>query len=261
MNKLEIGSTATTVLTYHILKESQKYLSAGCSLLELKRGMEEAINLVIDNLDKTSKKIKSIEDIEKVATISANNDPNIGKLIAKAIDLVGRDGYVVIKEGKSIQTVLDLVEGFRLNSGYLSGQFITNEKKQVMEYSDPLFFITDHIIETVQEILPVLELAARDKNPLIIIAGEVKGQALAGLIANTLRGSMKVAALTVPSFGDERKNILQDLCVATGAKFITKESYRDFKSIKLIDFGKAKSIEANKNYTIITRWDGTTIFD
>lgn len=194
------GSSATVVLAYNMFKESQKYISSGCSVLELKKGMEKGVEIVLEELNKRTKKVKTISDIEKVATTSANNDEVIGKLIATAIDRIGKDGSILIKEGKTLQTSMESIEGFRFSSGYLSAQFITNEKKQTLEYNDPLIFITDYILETVEQILPVLELVAREQKPFIVVAEEIKGQALAVMIANTLRGSMSVAALTPPSF-------------------------------------------------------------
>lgn len=250
------GSTQSIVLSHCLLFQVQKYLAPGVSLHQFKAGMEQGVSILTAELKKVSKKIKDINDVKKIATISANGDESIGNLIAKAIDAVGKDGLVQIQDGKHTQTTLDLIEGFRFNSGFLSPRFINNEKKNVMEYNDPLFFITDHKLDTVEQMLPVLDLAARQKNPLIIIADEVVGQALACLIANTLRGSMEVGVITAPRFGEERRMILSDIAVATGATFFSKNKYIDFKNIELKDFGKAKSVESSAHFTTIVKGYG-----
>lgn len=245
------GTTGTIVLSYSILKEAQKYLITDIPLLELKNGLERGKEIIIEALENQAKKVKNIDEIERIATISANNDEVVGKLIAKAIDIIGKDGSIVLQDGKSLNTTLETIEGFRINSGFLASQFITNERKQTLEYNEPIFFITDHELETVQQIMPILTLAQRHSRPLIIIAEEVKGQALASLLANTLRGTMPIGVVQPPSFGEERKELLKDLCVVIGAKFITKRDHRDLTKITLNDFGSAKSIETSKNYTII----------
>ena len=245
------GTTTSTVLARDIIRNSQKYLIAGASPIELKRGMDLALEKIVEKISDMSRPVESAEDIESIANISANNDEEIGKLIASAVDKVGHEGSILIEEAKSMETSLDLVEGFRLNSGYFAQAFVTNERKNSIEYDDALIFVTDYKIDAVKKILPVLELAAREGRPLIVVAEQIEGQALAALIMNTVRGTMKVAAVKAPEYGNERINTLKDLCVATGAVFFNRASGRPIEDIKLSDFGVCKKIEVLKNYTTI----------
>ena len=245
------GTTTSTVLAREILKESQKYLMAGSSPVELKRGMDKASRLIIREIKSLSKPVESIQDIEHIATISANGDEKIGMLIAQAVDKAGHDGSVLIEEAKSADTTLDLVEGFRLNSGYFAQSFVTDERRNAVVYEDALIFVTDYKVDNVKKILPVLELAARESRPLIIVAEHVEGQALAALIMNTVRGSMKVAAVKPPEYGKERLRIMEDLCIATGATFFSRTSGLDPDEIKLTDFGMCKKVEILKSSTTI----------
>jgi len=246
------GTTTSTVLARDIIRNSQKYLIAGSSPIELKRGMDKALREVIKNIEGMSQPVKSNEDIQNIATISANNDEKIGKLIASAVDKVGHEGSILIEEAKALETSLDLVEGFRFDAGYFAQAFVTNERKNSIEYDDALIFVTDHKIDTVKKILPVLELAARESRPLIIVAEQVEGQALAALIMNTVRGSMKVAAVKAPGYGNERINTMKDLCIATGAKFFTRVGGETLDDITLPDFGLCKKVEILKEHTVIT---------
>ena len=252
------GTTTSTLLAYRMLKESQKYLSSGVSPTEMRRGMEKAKDDVIEFIGSRSDKIQSIEDIENIATVSSNNDKLIGKLIAKAIDLAGKNGAIVIEDSRSYETELDLTEGFIFESGYLSPQFITDDMRKVAKHNDCLLFITDWKLEHVEPILPVLELAAREKKPLIIVADDIEGQLLAALIMNAIRNSMKVVAVKAPYYGDERRNVLSDLAVATGGKFFTRESGLDFSSFTLKDFGRAKAVEIGKSQSAIIGGKGST---
>ena len=245
------GTTTSTVLAREIIKNSQKYIIAGSSPIELKRGMDKALEKVLERLQEMSQPVATIQDVESVATISANNDSDIGKLIATAVDKVGHEGSILIEEAKSFETSLDLVEGFRFNSGYFAQAFVTNERKNSTEYDDALLLVTDHKVDSVKKILPALELASRESRPLVIIAEQVEGQALAALIMNTVRGSMKVAAVKAPEYGVQRINIMKDLCLATGATFMSRTSGRQLEDIKLVDFGACKKIEILKNYTTI----------
>ena len=198
-----------------------------------------------------SRPVDSIDDIESIATISSNNDVKIGKLIAAAVDKIGHEGSILIEEARSLETSLDLVEGFRLPAGYFSQSFVTNERKNSIEYEDALILITDHKLDTVKKILPALELAARESKPLIIVAEQVEGQALAALIMNSVRGSMKVAAIKSPEYGIERTKIMEDLSIATGATFFTRASGKSLDSVVLSDFGLCKRVEVLKNHTTI----------
>jgi chaperonin GroEL len=192
-----------------------------------------------------------LQDIEHIATISANGDPKIGNLIAMAVDKAGHDGSILIEDAKSFDTSLSLVEGFRFDSGYFAQAFVTNERKNTIEYDEPFLLVTDHKIDTVEKILPVLELIARESKPLIIVAEAVEGQALAALIMNTVRGTMKVAAVKAPAYGKERSDIMRDLCISTGATFLNRTSGKNLQDVKLDDFGLCKKIEVLKNQTTI----------
>lgn len=251
------GTTTATVLSYSIVKNAQRYLAAGVSPVDLKRGIDLAVDHVVEELKKLARPVESEEEVKMVATISANGDDSIGKLISRAVDAVGKDGSVIVQEAKAMKTTLDLIEGFRFDSGYISPQFITNERKGTMEYNEPYFLVTDQRIDNVEMLMPALELVARESKPLIVVAEEVEGQALAALIANTLRGSLAVAAVKAPRYGDERRNILSDLAVSVGAKFFTRLAAEDIRTVKLVDFGKAKSIECTKTHTVIMGGKGS----
>ena len=245
------GTTTSTVLARDIIRNSQKYLIAGSSPVELKRGMDKAKDMIVAKIKDMSRPVDSIDDIESIATISSNNDVKIGKLIAAAVDKIGHEGSILIEEARSLETSLDLVEGFRLPAGYFSQSFVTNERKNSIEYEDALILITDHKLDTVKKILPALELAARESKPLIIVAEQVEGQALAALIMNSVRGSMKVAAIKSPEYGIERTKIMEDLSIATGATFFTRASGKSLDSVVLSDFGLCKRVEVLKNHTTI----------
>ena len=245
------GTTTSTVLAREILKNSQKYLLAGSSPVELKRGMDKALREIIRLISVASKEVESIQDIEDVATISANGDKTIGSLISMAVDKAGHEGSILVEEAKSMDTSLDLIEGFRMNSGYFAQAFVTDERKNSVEYEDALIFVTDYKIDAVKRILPVLELAARESKPLIIVAEHVEGQALAALIMNTVRGTMKIAAVKAPEYGNLRTNIMQDLCLTTGATFFSRSSGKDLESVKITDFGLCKKVHVLKNRTTI----------
>jgi chaperonin GroEL len=184
------GTTTTTVLARGIINRAQKYITAGVSPIELKRGMDATTEVLTAQLKKMSRPIQSEEDIQHVATISANNDLTIGTLIAKAVDCAGKDGSVIVEEARSLETSLDLIEGFRFDSGYLASAFITDERNGTINYENPLILVTDEKIEHVDQILPVLELAARESRPLLFVANDIVDQALAALIMNTVRGSL-----------------------------------------------------------------------
>ena len=245
------GTTTSTVLARALLRESQKYIRSGVSPTELKRGMDIAVKQIIDHLQEKSAPITSKEDIQSVATISANGDKVIGELVATAIDQAGKDGAVSIEEARSVETSLDLIEGFIFDSGFTSPQFVTDERRGMVRHEDCYVFVTDHKLEALEEMLPVLELVARENKPLVIVAEDIQGQLLAALIMNALRGSMKVVAVKAPRYGEERRAILSDLAIATGAEFITRKSGIQLKDMKLKHFGKASSVEILKNRTTI----------
>ncbi len=250
------GTTTSTVLARAILKRAQKYLLAGASPIELKRGIDLAVDAIVDNLKEMAVPIQSEEDIAHIATISANNDKSIGTLIATAVDRAGKDGSVLVEEAKSLETSLDLIEGFRFDSGYAATAFITNERSGNVEYEDPMILVTDEKLERVEQILPTLELAARENRPLVIVAGDVADQALAALIMNAVRGTMKVAAIKAPRYGEERRKILRDLCLSTNATMITREDSLQLKDVKLAHFGGCKKLSADKGWTTIVGGKG-----
>ena len=250
------GTTTATILTRGILNRAQKYIVAGASPTEIKRGMDKATEIIVEKLKEIARPVQSQQDIEHIATISANNDKGIGKLIATAVDKAGKDGSVLVEEARSINTSLDLIEGFRIDQGYLSGKFITNERQNTAEYHDPLILVTDEQIDTVEQVYPALAIAAKDQRPLLIVANEVEGQALAALIANAVRGTMKVCAVKSPRYGEERRSILRDLAASVGGTFITREDGLMLKNIQLKQFGRSKSATVSKYSTTIVGGQG-----
>jgi chaperonin GroEL len=250
------GTTTATVLARSIYTKAQRYIAAGASPVEIKRGVDKTVEAVVEQLKEIAKPITSQEDIEHIATISANGDKVIGNLIATAVDLAGKDGAITIEEARSVETSLDVVEGFRFDSGYLSPKFITDERRSVVRYENPLILVTDAKIDAVEDMLPVLEVVAREGRPLIIVAEEVEGQALAALIMNSIRGSLKVAAVKAPKYGEERRGILKDLSIACGATFVSRESNIPLRDAKLSDLGSSKTIEISKFWTTVVGGNG-----
>ena len=249
------GTTTSTVLARAILCKAQVHLANNVSPIELKRGIDLATEELVQHLKELSKPVSTKEEIEQIATISANGDKGIGKLIGTAVDQVGKDGAISIQEAKSNETSLELSEGFRFDSGLLANAFITDERRGAMRHDDCLILVTDRSISTIDDILPSLEIAARDGRPFIIIAEDVSGQALAAMIMNAMKGSMKVAAIKAPRYGEERRNILSDLAISVGATFVSRDSGIQLRSVKLEHFGKAQTIESNKFSTTIVGGD------
>ena len=250
------GTTTATVLARAILIQAQAHLTAGASPVELKRGMDKASEAIADKLCELSKPISSVEDIEHIATISANGDVGIGKLIAKAVDLIGKDGAISIEEARSLETSLDVVEGFQFDSGYISPSFITDERRGVANYENAFILITDGAVTNVEELLPVLEVVARESRPLVIVAENIEGQALAALIMNSMRGTLKVVAIKAPRYGEERRNILGDLALSTGATMITRSANLKLKEVKIEHLGQCRTIEIGKNRSTIVGGHG-----
>ena len=245
------GTTTATVLARAILREAQRYITSGVSPIELQRGIDLAVKQVTKRLKEGAVPVASTEDIAHIATISANNDKTIGDLIALAVDKVGQDGSITIEESRSLETSLDITEGFRFDAGYCAGAFITDERRGAMHYDEPLILITDHKISAVEGILPILELVAREARPLVIVAEEIEGQALAAMIMNAMRGTLKIAAIKAPLYGEERRNVLSDLAVSVGATFITRSDGTKLQETRLQDLGSAKLIESTKHSTTI----------
>lgn len=253
------GTTTSTVLARAMLNEAQKYLAAGVSPVEIKRGMDKATDAIISEVKSASRPVKNTEDIERIATISANNDTTIGKLIASAVDAAGHDGSIKIVDGKSAETTLDCVEGFRFDAGYYAKAFVNDERKNLIKHDNPMFFITDQPVNAIQEFKPVLELAYRTGRPFVVVAEECEGEPLATMIMNHVRQTIKCCAVKAPRYGTERRNILADLALSVGATFYSRESGKKFEDVKLSDFGEAKSIEVGKNYTVIV--DGKSDYE
>ena len=251
------GTTTATVLSRAILNDAQKYLQAGSSPTELKRGIDIAVEHVVDAVDAQARPISSEEDVANIATISANGDSSVGSLVAKAVDLVGKDGAITIQEARSHETSLDIVEGFRFDSGICATAFITDERRGINKQEDALILVTDARIETVEEIFPILEFVARENKPLTIVAEDIEGQALAALIMNAMRGTMKVSGIKAPRYGEERRNILKDLATSVGATYISRESGAQLQEVKLEHLGRAKTIESHKHNTTIVGGQGS----
>ena len=245
------GTTTTTILCRAILQHAQRYITAGVSPVELKRGIDKAVEVVVNNLEELSRPIASLDDIERIATISANGDEVIGKLVATAVDQAGKDGAITIEQARSVETSLDLVEGFRLASGWAASAFVTNERMATATHANPFFLVTDEKIETVDQVLPVLEVVAREGRPLVIACEEIEGQALAALIMNTVRGTMKVVAVKAPRYGEERRGILEDLAISVGATFVSRLSGMKTQEAKLQDLGSATKVEITRYMTTI----------
>jgi len=245
------GTTTATMFARAILEKSQSHLVAGVSPIEIKRGLELAVEEIICNLKLCAKPISTKEEIEQVATISANGDKGIGTLIANAVDAVGKNGAITIQEAKSNETSLELAEGFRFDAGLLANAFITDQRRGFMHHEDCIILVTDRAITTIDEILPILEIAARDGRAFIIIAEDISGQALAAMIMNSMKGSMKVAGLKAPRYGEERRNILSDLAVSVGATFVSRESGLQLKDVHLKHLGTAQTVESSKFFTTI----------
>ena len=241
------GTTTATVLAREILVRAQRYIAAGASPTELKRGIDAAVTRLVSRLHDTATHIETIEDVENIATISANNDRTIGSLVATAVDKAGKDGSITIEDSKSVTTTLDIIEGFRLEAGYAASAFVTDERRAAVHYDSPLLLVTDTKIDTVEQILPALELISRDGRALVIVAEEIEGQALAALIMNTVRGTLKIVAVKAPFYGERRRNMLADLAMSTGAEFFSRDSTNALQKIKLDQFGQCRSVDITKN--------------
>ena len=241
------GTTTSMVLARAILQEAQKHVVAGVPPIEIKRAIDRAVEVLVSNLKESSTPIQSEEDIAHIASISANNDEVIGNLIAKAVDCVGKNGSITVEAARSTQTSLDLREGFHFDSGFVANAFVTDERRQAVIYDEPFILVADTKLDKVEQILPVLEAVAREGRPLIIIASEIEGQALAALIMNTVRGTMKIAAVKAPRYGEERRGILKDLCLATGAAFVTKSGDIKLEDVKLSHLGSCEKVDIVKN--------------
>ena len=251
------GTTTATVLAHAIFKEGLKYITAGANPIAVKRGMDKAVEAIIEELKKSSRPVENKEQIAQVATISANNDKKIGELIAEAMDKVGKDGVITVEEGKSLQDELEVVEGMQFDRGYLSPYFVTNADKMVAEYEDAYILLYDKKISNMKDLLPLLEKVVQAGNkPLLIIAEDVEGEALATLVVNKLRGVLNVVAVKAPGFGDRRKAMLQDIAILTGGQVISEELGRTLEGASLSDLGQAGRIVVDKENTTIVDGKG-----
>jgi chaperonin GroEL len=243
------GTTTSTVLARAILIAANKHITAGASPIDLKRGIDHAVEEIISYLDEISQPVSSEEEIRHVATVSANGDETIGTLIAEAVDAAGKDGAITIEEGRSLKTSMDVVEGFQFEGGYVSPQFVTDERRGTVDYRDVLVLVTDETLDNVEEMLPLLEVVARDGRPFVVVAEEIEGQLLAALIINRMRNGMKIAAVKAPRYGEERRAMLEDIALVTGATFVSKERGLSLSQVKLEHLGTVKKIEIGKRGT------------
>jgi chaperonin GroEL len=250
------GTTTATVLAQAIYREGMKNVAAGASPVALKRGIELAVDAAVGEIKRISKSVKGNEDIASIATISANGDKNIGSLLAKAIEEVGQDGVVTVEEAKSMATELEIVKGMRFDRGYLSAYFVTNQDRMECVLDEPLILIHEKKISALNDLLPLLEKVTRSGKPLLIIAEEVEGEALATLVVNKIRGTFKCVAVKAPGFGDRRKAMLEDIAILTGGKFLSEELGIKLEKVEIGDLGRAKSIAIDKDNTTIIEGAG-----
>jgi chaperonin GroEL len=245
------GTTTATVLAQSIVTEGMKYVAAGMNPMDLKRGIDKAVVATIEELKKISKPCTTSKEIAQVGSISANSDENIGKIIADAMDKVGKEGVITVEDGKSLDNELDVVEGMQFDRGYLSPYFINNPDRQIAVLEDPYVLLHDKKISNIRDLLPVLEQVAKAGRPLLIVAEDVDGEALATLVVNNLRGILKTCAVKAPGFGDRRKAMLEDIAILTGGTVIAEELGLKLENVTLKDLGRAKRIEVAKEDTTI----------
>ena len=250
------GTTTATVLAHAIYREGIKNVAAGANPMDLKRGIEKTVEVVIEELKKMSKPVQEKKEIAQVGTISANNDPSIGELIAEAMDKVGKDGVITVEEAKSMATTLDVVEGMQFDRGYISPYFVTDPERMECTLDDVYILINEKKISSMKDLLPILEQIAKMGRPLLIIAEEVEGEALATLVVNKLRGTLQVSAVKAPGFGERRKAMLEDIAVLTGGTMISEDLGIKLENVKISDLGRAKKINVDKENTTIVEGAG-----
>ncbi|MCO7641474.1 chaperonin GroEL [Pseudomonas sp. S 311-6] len=245
------GTTTATVLAQAVVQEGLKYVAAGFNPIDLKRGIDKAVVAIVEQLKSQSKAITTSKEIAQVGSISANSDASVGQIIADAMDKVGKEGVITVEDGKSLENELDVVEGMQFDRGYLSPYFINNQEKQVAALDDPFILIYDKKISNIRDLLPVLEQVAKSSRPLLIIAEDVEGEALATLVVNNIRGILKTTAVKAPGFGDRRKAMLEDIAILTGGTVISEETGMSLEKATLEELGQAKRIEVGKENTTI----------
>lgn len=252
------GTTTATVLSYALVREGIKSVAAGMRPIEIKRGMDKAVKLAVDEIKKNAKPVKGADDITNIATISANNDPEIGKMLADAIEKVGKDGVITVEESKNMEMTVDTVEGMQFDRGYISSYFVTDRERMEAAFDDAYVLIYDKKISAMKDLLPILEKVANAGKALVIICEDVEGEALTTLVLNTIRGTIKVCAVKAPGFGDRRKDMLQDIAILTGATVVSEEVGLKLETCGTEVLGKAKSIKIDKDNTTIVGGAGAS---
>jgi chaperonin GroEL len=250
------GTTTATVLAHAIVREGAKAVAAGMNPMDLKRGIDLAVDAVVDELKKNTKKLTSNDEIAQIATISANGDKEIGRFLADAMKKVGNEGVITVEEAKSLNTELEVVEGMQFDRGYISPYFVTNAEKMRVELDDPYIFIHEKKLSALQPMLPLLEAVVQSGKPLLMIAEDIEGEALATLVVNRLRAGLKIAAVKAPGFGDRRKAMLQDIAILTGGNFISEELGTKLENVTLAMLGRAKKVTIDKDNTTIVSGAG-----
>ena len=245
------GTTTATVLAQAIIREGMKSVAAGMNPMDLKRGVDKAVEAAVIELQKMSKPCNTSKEIAQVGSISANSDSSVGQIIADAMDKVGKEGVITVEDGSGLSNELDVVEGMQFDRGYLSPYFVNNQDRQIALLEDPYILLHDKKISSIKDLLPALEMVAKASKPLLIIAEELEGEALATLVVNNIRGTIKVVAVKAPGFGDRRKAMLEDIAILTGGTVISDEVGLTLENIKQEDLGQAKKIEVGKENTII----------
>ncbi|WP_296706661.1 chaperonin GroEL [Treponema sp. UBA7570] len=245
------GTTTATVLAYAIVKEGLKSVAAGITPIEVKRGIDKAVAVAVEEIKKNSRAVKGSDDITHVATVSANNDPEIGKILADAIEKVGKDGVITVEESKNMDTTVKTVEGMQFDRGYISSYFVTDRERMEINYSDAYVLIHDKKISTMKDLLPLLEKVAQTGKPLVIICEDMDGEALATLVLNSIRGTLKCVAVKAPGFGDRRKEMLQDIAILTGGTVISEELGLKLDQTDLSQLGQVKSVKIDKDNTTL----------
>ena len=253
------GTTTATVLAQAIAREGMKYVAAGMNPMDLKRGIDKAVIALVEELKKISKPCTTSKEIAQVGTISANADEHVGQIIAEAMDKVGKEGVITVEDGKSLENELDIVEGMQFDRGYLSPYFINNQDRQVAVLENPYVLLNDKKISKIRDLLPVLEQVAKSGRPLLIIAEDVDGEALATLVVNSIRGILKTVAVKAPGFGDRRKAMLEDLAILTGGKVVSEETGMNLEKVTLADLGQAKRVEVAKENTTVIDGAGVAV--
>ena len=242
------GTTTSTILSHEIFRQASGHLTAGISPVEIKRGMDKAVTILTSELETVSRPIETLDDIRHIATISANGDKHLGRLISEAVDKTGKDGAITIEPANSSTTSLELIEGFQFDSGYLSPQFVTDKRRWTMRHENALILVSDTTISAVEQIFPALQIASRESRALVVVAEDVQDQALAALIMNTVRGTMKVAAIRAPGYGEERRACLEDLASSVGATVLGPAGKHPLSKVDISHLGTVKVCEAKKNW-------------